>query len=121
METLVLKCGTETESLLQFIVNNLTVEQIDSIEIEREYDDIPGIGGEPLTTSIILALTPIITIQVSRIIERWLEIKNQQTQLKLTLEALALSEESGKVVAKIVTNNANVSVGRGLTNKKDVE
>lgn len=121
MEKLSLKCGTETELLLRFITENLTDEQLDEVEVVREFDKVSGVGGEPLTVTAILTLTPIITIAVTRLIERWIEARKQEKQMKLIIEGFGVSEEAGKQLAAVATNNTTVSYTQGFTKKQDIQ
>jgi len=121
MEKLSFSCGKETESLLRHITNNLTDEQIDEIEVIREFEQVSGVGGEPLTTTAILTLTPILSIAVTRLIERWIEARKQEKQMKLIIQGFEISAEAGKLLAEVAKNNTTVSYTQGFTKKQDIQ
>jgi hypothetical protein len=100
----------------------LSDDQLDNVEVTREFEIVSGVGGEPLTTSFILAMSPVITISIIRLIERWLENRRQEAQNKLFIEALnQASDESVKEFRKLVESNNQVSMNYSLTKKTDTE
>ena len=122
MEKLSLKCGSETESLIRYITENLSDEQLDTIEVDREFNKVSGVGGEPLTITAILTLTPIITLAVTRLIERWFENKRQDAHNKLIIGvADKVSDESMKALVELIKSNNSVSLNNPLTKKTDTE
>jgi hypothetical protein len=121
MEKLSFKCGPETEILLQYIIENLSEEQSMEVEVEREFDKVSGVGGEPFTVTAILTLTPIITIAVTRLIERWIEARKQEKQMILIIEAFRISEVAGKKLAEIAKNNTTVSYTQEFIKKQDIQ
>lgn len=122
MEKISLKCGSDTESLIRYIAENLSDEQLDAIEIDKELGPVSGVAAEPITIGALITLTPIITIQIVRLIERWLENKRQDAHNKLMIGiAGKVSEDSMKALVELITSNNRVSLNNTLTKKTDTE
>jgi hypothetical protein len=116
MPTLTLDAGADTESLLQFITRNVDDATLDQIEVQREIQTPDRLTTEPLTVSAALILaTPLLVVTVGRIIERWLENRNQLAHLRIVAEGFTQSDEAGKCLADVSKAHAKVAVAYKLS------
>jgi hypothetical protein len=111
---LVFKAGDLTEDLISYIADELAkqdVNMLDEVEIGRELHRPDALAGEPITIAVLLVCgTTAATIEVGRIVERWLENRRQREQIKLTIEAFKLSDKAGEAVAGIAEKNADTEL-----------
>src|SRR6266404_3186120 len=96
MPKLLIEAGDDTENLLQFITSELDDQTLDQIEVQRSVAKPENLATEPLTIAAALVLTPPLVIVVGRIIERWLENRNQLAHLKIVAEGFNQSDEAGR-------------------------
>ncbi len=114
MPNIRIDAGVQTETLLQFITNELDDATLDKIEIQREIVKSDNLATEPLTATATLALATTSLILVTRIIERWMENQKQNTQLMIVAEGFKQSDEAGKELAKLSKNYSKVSISYGM-------
>ena len=114
MATLTLEAGENTEELLQFIMNEVDDATLDEIEVQREVAKPENLATEPLTTAVTLALSATLVIHIGRIIERWLENRNQLDHLRIVADGFKTSDEAGKSLAQVSKAHASVSIAYGL-------
>jgi hypothetical protein len=113
MGTLKLSAGERSEELLAFVTRQVDDTTLDSMTVEREQTRTAGVASEPITTAVLLTVTPIVAATISRLVERWLESRRQQTQLQIVLDGFAKSDEAGRQLAQLATKYADVSVSFG--------
>src|SRR5579863_2707723 len=90
-----LEFGKDTEKLIQDVLKNLTVEQLDAIDLRREYDKSTDFAGEPLTIAAVVTISIGVTVAVTRLIERWMEKHRQIEQFRIIAEVYKDSTEAG--------------------------
>jgi hypothetical protein len=110
MSQLEISVGEYTEDLLQFVLKELGDEHIDEIEVERQTERKDPIASEPITTSVVITLAPMLIIATARIIEKWIEARRQTLNHEMILKGYALSKEAGDAIRKLATVHANVTV-----------
>lgn len=113
MPRLLIDAGHSTEELAQFIAHRLDDETLDEIKFERKLAETEGLASEPITTTLVLTLSPIAAAVVVRLMERWLEINRQERNLKLVLDGFSVSDEAGKAAAQVALRHADVSITHG--------
>src|SRR4051794_22257453 len=113
MATITLKAGDATEELISFITNGLPDDLLDATDIEREHAKDFQVASEPITIGVLVTVTPVAAIAIARLLEKWLEARRQQGNIKLVLEAFGLSDEAGAAVARIAEKHADVSISFG--------
>jgi hypothetical protein len=84
--------------------------QSDAIEVEREVAKADSLATEPLTIAVTLLTTAPLIVAVGRIIERWMENRNQLKHLNLVAEGFEISDKAGKVLADVAKAHAKVSI-----------
>ncbi len=114
MPKLLIEAGDDTENLLQFITSELDDQTLDQIEVQRSVAKPENLATEPLTIAAALVLTPPLVIVVGRIIERWLENRNQLAHLKIVAEGFNQSDEAGRSLTDLSKAHAKVSVSYKL-------
>jgi hypothetical protein len=116
--------GEDTEDLISYVVAELAdpkinllvqadpkVNLLDEVEIDRQLHRPDDMAGEPITIGVLVVCgTVTATIAVGRIVERWMENKRQEKQIKLTIAAFTTSEAAGKAVAEIAKKNAGTEL-----------
>jgi hypothetical protein len=110
MPTLLLEAGDDTESLVRYITNELEDNELDQVDVKREVAQSENLATEPLTITATLLLSAPLVIAVGRIIERWLENRNQLDHLRIVAEGFEQSDKVGKSLAEISKAHAKVSV-----------
>ncbi len=110
MATLEFEAGNDTEDLLQFILKDLTEEEVDAIEVKREVAKADNLATEPLTIAVTLLTSSPLIIAVGRIIERWIESRNQVKHLNLVAGGFEISDKAGMALADIAKAHAKVSI-----------
>ena len=110
MATLEFEAGADTEDLLQFIMKELKDEEVDAIEVKREVAKADNLATEPLTIAVTLLTSAPLIIAVGRIIERWMENRNQVKHLHLVAEGFEISDKAGKALADLAKVHAKVSI-----------
>ncbi len=113
MPRVLIDAGDQTEELAQFIAKALDDETLDGIQFDRELAENEGLASEPITTAVVLTLSSIAAAAVVRLIERWLENKRQDSNLKLVLDAFFRSDEAGKAAAQLALRHADISITYG--------
>lgn len=115
MSQLEIRAGEYTESVLQFILEQLEtelgVEALDDIEVNRERHRPDPVASEPVTIAVaLIGLSTTTAILVARSIEKWIEKERQEANIQLMLKGFQQSDEAGKAVQAVVMRHANVSV-----------
>src|SRR5688572_20391954 len=113
MATIKLSAGDRSEELLGYVTQQLDDDDLDSVSVEREQTRTPGVASEPLTTAVLLTVTPIVAATIARLVERWLESRRQETQLRIVLDGFAQSDTAGRQLTELATKYADVSVSFG--------
>ena len=121
MTQIKLTAGDATEDLVAFITNELPDEVLDETEIEREHAKDFQVASEPITVGVLMTLTPLAVISVARLVEKWLESRRQQEQIKLAIQAFGVSDEAGKAIAQIAQKHADVSISYGMPQPPSVK
>jgi len=116
MTTLLIAAGDETEDLLQFVTSNIDDETLDQIDVRRELAPPSGVISEPITTAVTLQLGAVAVIAVARLIERWLEMRDQEMQRRVVLEAYQVSHEAGQALEALAAKHTEVMLRRDLPN-----
>lgn len=113
-ETLFLSAGNRTNELLKFVLSELSDDEVDAIEVQREVQRDAGLAREPVTTSAVLALASTMTIVVGRLIERWLQANAHETHLKIVYRAAEGSgPEVAEILARLADKYADVEIRHG--------
>jgi hypothetical protein len=113
MNQLVLRMDKNTEDLWQYVSANLDDSTLDEVEVERDIKDPSGLASEPVTSAIILALSPRAAAAVLRVVEKWMEAERQREQLEIVLRGFSISDEAGKSAASLAAKHAEVSIKYG--------
>lgn len=114
------KGSTDLEDLLQFITHELSDEELDDLELEREQAPTSGFAGEPATIAAVITVSVSLTIAVTRLIERWLEKKSEEKQISLLIHAFTISPEAGAAVLALGQKYSDIALKMGLTNRSDL-
>ena len=111
--------GTETESLLKFVLNEMDDASIDAIEVDRKLDKPKGLASEPITIAVTITASSVLIVHVTRLIERWLENRRQDKARKLLIEAFNVSNEAGQALKELEIKHTDVSIAYPLSQQKD--
>ena len=110
MSTIEIRAEKDTEEIIKYILSTLNDEQLDQIEVDREYAYNEGLASEPVTTAVILTLSTTAILAIARSIEKWIELERQRENMKLVIKAYSISDEAGKALQKLSSLHADVSV-----------
>lgn len=110
MSQLEISAGEHTEDLWQFIQQELSDEQLDEIEIERVLNRESAVASEPITTTIILVIGPVLVTAIARSVEKWIDIRRERGQQEMLIKAYGLSAEAGQSMQKLMSLQAKVNV-----------
>jgi hypothetical protein len=110
MSKIEIRMGKETESVINYILSDFNDEQLDQIDVEREYADNEGLASEPVTTVVVLTLSTTAIIAVARSIEKWIELERQRVNIEGLLIATGISDEATKAMQKLNSLHAKVAV-----------
>lgn len=110
MASISISAGENTEDIIQYITQELSDEELDCIDVERDFEKVTGLASEPLTTTAIVTLGSLSIISISRLIERWMENKRQTETLRIVAEGFNQSSEAGIALEKIAKKHSNVSL-----------
>jgi hypothetical protein len=122
MATLQVACDADTEELVQFILDclekdeldDLERKEVDDIEVVRKSEPTTGLSGEPLTIAATITLATILVPRVARIIERWMEHRQQLKELDIVAKGFARSDKEGIELARVAAAHAKVSISYAL-------
>jgi hypothetical protein len=110
MSVLKIDAGKQTEPLLKEVLNSLDDATLDTVGVDRTFAPADGLGSEPITIAVTLTLSPAVAIGLTIAVRKWLENRRQEEQVKLLIDAYALSDEAGKSVERLTTLHAGVAV-----------
>lgn len=120
-EKVALLSGVETESLVNFIFQNLPDDVVDQIELTRVSPESGGIAREAVTTAAILTFGSVLSVPIFRLIEKWMEQRRQQQAVALIYEASKSGDgEAAKVLADLEKKHTDLSIRFGIVSLKDL-
>jgi hypothetical protein len=120
-EKIALLSDLETESLVNFIFQNLPDDVVDQIDLTRLSPEAGGVAREPVTTAAILTFGSVLSVQIFRLIEKWMEQKRQQQAVTLIYEASKNGDsEAVKVLADLEKRHTDLSIKFGIVSLKDL-
>src|SRR6185437_14653963 len=109
MPKLAVSIGDDTEDLLQGIIGGLTEEELESVDIDRALETSEGMSGEPVTIGAVITGSAVVISAVLRLIERHLETKRQEAQMRLVAEGFREDPALGKQLGELAKKHADVS------------
>lgn len=118
--SITLKYGDKTENLLQAILSELSDEVLSEVDIDREIADTSGLASEPITISvtITIAVSSVLIVNITRLIERWLENKRRKESETLLINAYNVSKAAGDALKELQIKHADVSISYALSKEK---
>lgn len=114
MAKILLDAGRDTEDLVSFITGEVSEDLLDEMSVERTGLKSEKLATEPLTVSATLTLSAAAIVTIGRIIEKWLEHRNQRAQLIIVAAGFSVSDEAGKALASVATKYADVAISFGM-------
>ncbi|WP_369253874.1 hypothetical protein [Streptomyces sp. R35] len=112
-----LSAGAETEDLAAFILDALDDDRLDEIDVERSFGPAAGVAFEPVTISLVLATGLATTVvMIGRSVERWLETRRQEQQLKYLLDGFDRHPDLAAMVRDVIMKHADVAAEYQLPN-----
>lgn len=110
---LVLELGSETEEITQRILDALGDDLIDEVQIERKIESSTGLAGEPITISSLVVGSSIVISAALRVLERYMEIRRQEGQMRIVAEGFDRDAKLGQALADLAASHASISVSHG--------
>lgn len=114
METLEISANEQTEEIVQFLLSQLSEDEIDALQIERLVKRPERLASEPITTAVLITLGTVGASAVLRLLERWLENKRQLAHLRLVADGFSRSDEAGKQLAALAAKHSTVMASYGI-------
>jgi hypothetical protein len=115
MATLRIEAGQRTEEVVGFVLNNLSDEALDEVDIVREKAADEGLVSEPITVAAVITLTATGVLAITRLIELYMEHNRQISTLQIVANGFSQSSEAGRSLAELAKAHAQVSVSFGIT------
>jgi hypothetical protein len=107
METLTISAGEYTEDMLQFVLAEMTDEQIDDLEIDRGLARGHGLQSEPVTISVVIGGAAVVA--VARLIGQWLESRRQVKAMEMVATGYGVDSEVGRAMLDLAKAHAGVA------------
>jgi len=106
--------GDSTDNFLEGLFEQIDDQVLDELQVERELQSSYGLAGEPITVGAVITGGTVVISAVLRLIERYLEHKQQLKMATLVAEGFAAQPELGAILAEIAKKNAEVSIRYGI-------
>src|SRR5260370_40298390 len=84
-----------TEDLVNFITGQMDDDALVAMALQREHARTPGLANEPVTTSAIISVTPIVARTVALLIPRWVGFRIQARPLTIVFVGLTELQQTG--------------------------
>ncbi len=110
MTSLTLNADISTDSLVNFITNELSDDDLDNVDVQRIQDESSKLATEPVSVVAIITLSTTLAVSVCRIIERWIEMQKELKHMEIVADGFKISDEAGKALAKLGEKHASVSI-----------
>ena len=104
------KAGNDTEDLLAFITSNLSDDELDAIDIKRQFEEVEGLATEPVTIVAVITASGALLVTVSTLVAKWLESRRQREAIELLIRGYRESPEAGAAVLQLTSQHAGVKV-----------
>ncbi len=114
MAILEISANEHTEEVIQYILDGLSDNEVDALQIDRQVQKPDGLASEPVTTAVLITLGTVAASAVLRLLERWLENQRQLEQLRLVADGFTQSDEAGKQLAALAAKNSTVAASYGI-------
>ena len=122
MTTITINAGERTEEVLSGFLKFITDEELDGIGIKRVKEPLPGLACEAITVYAVLTIVVApVAMAVIRAIERYLEQRRQEANMRLVIEGAALSPEVGKQLADIAKKHSEVAISMKLSENRSLK
>lgn len=108
MERLRISAGEDTEAMLQFVLEDLSDEQLDELDIHRTPAPDYGMNNEPITISVVIGAATVAA--VTRLIGQWIETRRQIKQLEIVAQVPEDHPETRNALVKLAGDNAAVAL-----------
>lgn len=107
-----------TEQIVQSIVRDLGAENLDEIDVFREYEDDVPLAEEPVASAIVFAVSAGLFAAVVRSVEVWLDHSERKATLKMIVDC----EDPKKLIAltKVAAKHADVFVEKARIRNKSL-
>ena len=93
----------------------LEQQEVANIKFIRKSAPTTGLAGEPITAiAATITLATILVPRVARIIERWMEHRQQLSELRIVADGFGLSDVAGKALAHVAETHAKVAIAYSL-------
>ena len=102
--------GAETESLLAMITEELSDEDLDTIEVAPSMEELEGLATEPVTIAAVITASGAVVATIATLVAKWLEARRQTETIELVLQGYRESPEAGDAILKLATVHAGVRV-----------
>lgn len=99
-----------TEDLIQYVVNGVPDEILDTIDIQRELASSEDLVSEPVTLLVTITLTPAIVNAIVKLIEKWLENHRELKSLEIVADGFSKSSEAGRSLSRLAQVQASTTV-----------
>lgn len=106
-----LEVGSETEECLQFVLNSLSDEQVDAIDVERNHEDLAGVASEPVTVYALLSIPPELVTSVVYLISQWVLLQHRRGNKQIDADTkIRLAEIKYKTDIALAATEADKNV-----------
>jgi len=106
--------GDNTTAVMRDVLAEMDDTTLDDLGVEWEPPQSPGLAGEPISASIILAGSAMAIAAVLRLIERRMEHQQQREMLRMVAEGFDKHPELGKQLGEMAKTYSQVSISYGL-------
>ena len=108
-----IEAGDATEAVAGFITAELSDAELDQIEVDREIAPTEFLASEPMTIAVTFVLSPLVSVAILGLLERWLEKSRQERAIELVLDGFDRSSDAGRAAAQLAQKHTEVSIRHG--------
>lgn len=106
--------GDNTTARMREILDEMDDATLDDLDVEWEPPESPGLAGEPISASIILAGSAMAISALLRLIERRMEHLHQREVMRIVAEGFEQHPDLGAQLGDISKNYSQVSISYGI-------
>lgn len=106
------------DDILQYVMDRVSDEEIDQLELERVAGAASGIAYEPVTIAAIIAASTPVALAVLRLIERYLQGREHRDTLRIVSSSAHDNPQISRELASLAKSYAGVEIKQGLISMK---
>jgi|SRR5690606_6134054 len=106
--------GDNTSAYMRDVLAEIDDTTLDDLDVEWEPPESPGLAGEPISASIVLAGSSMAIAALLRVIERRMEHLQQREMMRIVADGFDKHPDLGKRLEEMAKTYSRVSISHGL-------